>query len=296
MKKNTTYEKIEAYLLNRLPPGERADFEKEIDATPELSEAVDILRDTIKAAGEEDIKAFRRELELAAAGNSGRQGGALLSFRWVLAAAAMVVLAVGIWLLTSRSSGPAPHQPIVKEAPPQSQPQEDKQTDEQQKPPITPSLPASKKPEPAPKTNEYVALTAELYTPYDASGIRSGGQEEPADLSDFQSAADAYNNKDWKQVIRLLPSPSPDQLTESLKLRAHAYFQLGDYDNAAADFQQLTENSIIYKYDAEWNLLLCYLARLPGKREAFERIQAQILANAEHPFYHKAVDLQGKVK
>ncbi|MBK8702645.1 MAG: hypothetical protein IPN33_02865 [Saprospiraceae bacterium] len=141
--------------------------------------------------------------------------------------------------------------------------------------------------EKAPQTTEYLALAEELYTPYDASGLRSGEQEDTVTPSDFERAVEAYNNKDWKKTVSLLKSPTPDQLTESLKLRAHAYFQLGNFDKAAADFQQLTEKSISYKYDAEWNLLLCHLARLPRQRAAFEELRKRILENEEHPFYER---------
>jgi tetratricopeptide (TPR) repeat protein len=283
MKKNTTHEKIDAYILNRLPPGERADFEKEIRADPDLSEEVNILRDAIKATGEEDIKAFRREMEAATADSGGHRGSFFLSMRWALAAAAVVVLALSVWLMTRQFSGPAPQLPIAKD-----QPQPPKQPTAPQKPPVISPPPAEK----APQKIEYLALAEELYVPYDASGLRSGEPEDSVTPSDFERAVEAYNNKDWKQVVRLLKSPTPDQLTESLKLRAHAYFQLGNFDKAAADFQQLAEKSLSYKYDAEWNLLLCYLARLPEKQAAFDQLRKRILENPEHPFYQRVREVE----
>lgn len=283
MKKNSTHEKIEAYILNRLPPAERTAFEKEIRADPDLSEEVNILRDAIKATGEEDIKAFRREMEAATAGSGGRRGGIFMSMRWALAAAAIVVLALSVWLMTRQFSGPAPQLPIAKD-----NPQPPKQPIVPQQSPVIPPPPTLK----APQTSEYLALAEALYTPYDASGLRSGEPEDTITPPDFERAVEAYNNKDWRKTVSLLKSPSPDQLTESLKLRAHAYFQLGNYDKAAADFQQLAEKSLSYKYDAEWNLLLCYLAGLPEKQAAFDQLRKRILNNPDHPFYERVREVE----
>ena len=57
------YEKIEDYLLSRLPEPERAAFEAEIQADPALAEEVALHRTLIEATDEEDIKELRRLME-----------------------------------------------------------------------------------------------------------------------------------------------------------------------------------------------------------------------------------------
>jgi anti-sigma factor RsiW len=57
------YEKIEDYLLARLPEPEREAFEAEIQADPALAEEVALHRALIEATDEEDIKELRRLME-----------------------------------------------------------------------------------------------------------------------------------------------------------------------------------------------------------------------------------------
>lgn len=64
------YEKIESYLLGRLPAGEHAAFEAEIQSDPVLAEEVALHRDLIVATGEEDVLALRKKIVEAIAASS----------------------------------------------------------------------------------------------------------------------------------------------------------------------------------------------------------------------------------
>ncbi|MBK8702644.1 MAG: hypothetical protein IPN33_02860 [Saprospiraceae bacterium] len=56
-------------------------------------------------------------MEAATIGSGGHHGSFFLSMRWAIAAAAIVVLALSIWLMTRQFSGPAPQLPIAKDTP-----------------------------------------------------------------------------------------------------------------------------------------------------------------------------------
>lgn len=150
--------------------------------------------------------------------------------------------------------------PQPEEAPVPAQPAAPELPREMGPPPS--DKPIAKTPAP-PKPNTYLALAQELYkAPEEFSASRKGA--EP---------------------------PS----TDNPIARAHALFQSGKYEQAAEAFQSLT-SSFSYSYDAEWYLLLSYLAQLPHTQFNFDTLIKKILADDEHPFREKALALKKRLE
>lgn len=152
--------------------------------------------------------------------------------------------------------------PQQKEVAPSVPEKSEVEVPEQQEPtpPPVPGKPIAKNPAPP---SPYLALAKELYkVPEELTFTR--GKDEP---------------------------PS----TDNPIAQAHALFQSGKYRQAAEAFKALT-SSISYGYDAEWYLLLSYLAQLPETQAEFDTLLSQILAAEDHPFKERALALQNRLR
>lgn len=113
------YEKIENYIKNRLSPDDRAAFESEIQANPELAAEVALHRAIIDAAGEKEMIAFRKMMEEVASDVSvddldsqtdtqpltpkaSSSQTKIIRLRWIMAVAASFLLIV--WFIWNQSS------------------------------------------------------------------------------------------------------------------------------------------------------------------------------------------------
>lgn len=127
-------------------------------------------------------------------------------------------------------------------------------------PPPVPGKPIAKTPAPP---NPYLALAKELYKVPEELTFTRGNNEEPS--------------------------------TDNPIAQAHALFQAGKYRQAAETFNALT-SSISYGYDAEWYLLLSYLANLPETQTNFNAQMKKILEDDQHPFHQNALDLKKRLE
>lgn len=303
MNTNDWNETIDAYLAGKLSGAEKQSFEQAVATNTDLAMELEIFRleNTAKELLiEEDLRKQMDEWESSMPPTSdqtpekknGRNG-----YRWGVLGLLLVVAGLAAWWFVSKPSTPdmtklPARQPTLRTeeyVPPKSggpvANDETKPTDNQ-----TPKEEQNR----IPKSNsrELLAMADELYDPYDASGVRGEGDDT---TSIIQKAAAAYTAKDFKKVVALLQTPSEDDRTEALKLRAHAHFQLKSYSKAAADFKELT-SSFSYKYDAQWNLLLSYLALSPQRQADFDTLLKEITGNADHPFNTPAKALQNRIK
>jgi hypothetical protein len=109
------YERIEAYLLDRLPKAERQAFEEELMGDSSLQQALGEVKELLVAVEEVALKAELKELhgkleaEGQGRGAANRGGGAIPPGAWALGAVAGLVLLLGLtwWLLPSGAAGEA---------------------------------------------------------------------------------------------------------------------------------------------------------------------------------------------
>lgn len=110
--------------------------------------------------------------------------------------------------------------------------------------------------------------------------------------SSFQLAIDSYNKAEYKNsLIYLNKLKIENENEEELYLRAHVFFQLKEFENAARDFRIL-ENSIQFMNEAKWNYLLCQISL--GKLNTANALLEKMITNIEFPYHDKAKELKLK--
>ena len=118
-----------------------------------------------------------------------------------------------------------------------------------------------------------------------------GGDEGGA----YNNAVKAFEQKNFKEVLNLLNSLPADEEQEALSLRAHAFFILGNYKEALADFKSLQVGGI-YKKEGEWYGLLAAIAFNGEKDKSWQKDLDLILKNVNHPFHKEALQLSKAIK
>ncbi|GEM_PF-2503210 len=94
--------------------------------------------------------------------------------------------------------------------------------------------------------------------------------------NDFNGAVDSWS---------AIENPNP----EMQYYLAHAYFNIGDYNEAANLFQALSEGNSVYGYSSDWYLLLTYMAN--NQQNDFNKQLARISDDPTHPYLEDALDL-----
>ena len=115
------------------------------------------------------------------------------------------------------------------------------------------------------------------------------------DTSLINSAEKAIEQqKDYKKALSLLEQVRDTSLTiQSLEIKAHCHYKLGDFVAAAADWQKvINQNSDpLSKQSAEWHWLLMKLAA--NQRDAaFDNLLKQIEGDAQHNHQSEAIKLR----
>lgn len=123
----------------------------------------------------------------------------------------------------------------------------------------------------------------------------SFGQKGATDTSLIASAEKAIEQqKDYKKALSLLEQVRDTSLTiQSLEIKAHCHYKLGDFVAAAADWQKvINQNSDpLSKQSAEWHWLLMKLAA--NQRDAaFDNLLKQIEGDAQHNHQSEAIKLR----
>ncbi len=294
------YNDIERYIRGELSGEALEAFERQLQEDAELAQEVRLNKELEQALKDQDAIAFRRQLT-AISSEMATSSGLVKAKRlpeWAFWFATLGAILLIFWLIwpdkprnahtpgeekeKSDTSFQAPAEKIIAS----------KETDKKRSPETNTT---EEKRIVKPYEQEYLALAESFYSPYSVSSLRKDQKNELAG-SAFELARQAYIDKKWELVIQILDHPEQDLRTESLKLRSHALFQLRQFEKAAEDFKELSDGFSFYKYDAEWNQLLCYLALMPEKTVAFEALLHKILDNADHPFREKALKIQKEVR
>jgi hypothetical protein len=252
------------------------------------------------------------------------------NYRWSIAASVVLAMGALLWLWQSNQSQkpqmahieppkasvepPATPQvtPVTPQTPPttaQVTPVPPKSLPESPKKPVVqPSKPVQTAPEmvqvtpkpviqpPAPQTpvpnlEDFAAVAEANYKkdPFEIS--EDTRSSEPTEA--LTPAQKAYKEGDFKQVVLLLKNiPIEKAQVANLNLLAHAYFQQKQFANALPLFEKMVEwNRLVARQEAEWYLLLDYLAQRPQYQTQFDTLAQQIKGNPKHEFYAKVVAL-----
>lgn len=124
--------------------------------------------------------------------------------------------------------------------------------------------------------------------------VRDAAQAETGTTSKTkaQAAAEAYFQQKYSLAASLLKEDQLVQTDEEARfIRANARFNTDQFAAAAKDFEAL-KNSFQFKYEAQWNYLLCQIAL--GNTEKAQRLLSTILDDPDFPFSAKALKLKGK--
>jgi hypothetical protein len=252
------------------------------------------------------------------------------NYRWSIAASVVLAMGALIWLWQSKqhsesqmthteppkmSPEPSPATPQVSPVPPQTPPATAQVTpvppqslpELPKKPVVQPSKPVQTAPPivqvtpepvipPAPQTPvpnmEDYAAVAEANYKKDPFEVREDTRSsEPTET--LTPAQKAYKEGHFKEVISLLKNISIEKAqVANLNLLAHAYFQQKQFANALPLFEKMVEwNRLMARQEAEWYLLLDYLAQRPQYQTQFDALAQQIKGNPKHEFHAKVVAL-----
>jgi len=142
------------------------------------------------------------------------------------------------------------------------------------------------------KENPYRAIAMSQYeVPNNlSSNVRSG--EVSPDQSAYDKAATAFSKKQYKDALDYLGEPSAEEESINSYLRGHIYFKLKNYNNAISSFQLVAENEWAPDaLDAEWFLLLSYLAIGDKEKTKIDALTSKLAADDLSPYQEKAIKL-----
>ncbi len=84
-----------------------------------------------------------------------------------------------------------------------------------------------------------------------------------------------------------------DWFYEGTILQAHILFLQKKYSAAAGVYQRIIhKNESPFKEEAEFNLLLCYLANFDSSSAKADKLIDQILTNKAHPFLQPTIKIK----
>lgn len=128
-----------------------------------------------------------------------------------------------------------------------------------------------------PTVDSYLAIALEVYDyPPLAIKMRSRTNTDE-EKSTLELAAEAFDKGQFKEALGHLGQPVPDEQSSVRYLRGHILFSLRDYHAAEQEFSYIASNDFLPNYwEARWYLLLSYLAQMPDKIEAFEKLSAEL--------------------
>ncbi len=361
----TPYDKIEQYLLGRLPRDEHTDMERAIREDPALAEAVELRRlefDTARELIAEDIRAIFERLEAEeknekpAPGGRPKWPGSRRLWYYLAAAAVLAPLA----FLTYRAlfpAGPGPLDLKTTSRPASQNGASDGSIDlavsggspgytylwsngqksedlaglsagaytvtvtdaggntaaatevvtqpaqvanaPNQQPPDTPRQKDGTPVKPPPLRKEkpagnqaYLALAENVYAGSRWNSLGAGARAgDPARRNPATLAAEAIERRDYAAALEHLKNAGPDDAQAQL-LRAHVYFKLRRFDDAAAAVRGVAvAQNPPYGEEAEILLLLSLAAGGKENTDEFRSLSEKIEKDQGHQYFNKIAAL-----
>lgn len=316
MAKPLHFDKIEAYLTGQLTEEESLLFEKEAAKDQQLANELNLQRlehDAMERMLEQELKnkmanawavsppanPFSEKPEAKVVHLEAEKNWRVL--RIAAAIGGVLLITALLWRLTNNKppeivneppKNETPSEPPTQETPPITVPNETDIVETPDEPSNKNETPKqenkkTKRSTPPSSQNNYLAMANDLYTAPSSQvrSLKSG--DAPSEKSTILQAAEALDEGRFKEVLTLLGPPAAgDQSTERF-IRGHAYFKTGKYGAAAEEFKVIAEDEFLPTYqEAQWYLLLSYLAQLPKTEKEFNALTNQ-LANDEYSDYQK---------
>ena len=311
--------KIEDYLRGRLSPTERAAFEAEMASDTELSALVYRQKQenqALELLAERDLRTRMNGWERQSPPVLVSAGGRF-RFGWVKwAAAALVVLAAGWWLLDrntptdveapiavqpnvpdttlTKTPGAKPVSPVPQKQRPNVKPPRDEVAQAPERP-VNPSK--SQAPAPTKKTVDYAALADEFYRERD---FFPGGQQTTSPgAAGYDDALQDFKKGKYSDLLSKLRKGGKLNANDLnvKELLGHSLLKSRQYDAAINTFREIVNaRRQPYADRAEWAMALVYLQQMPGKSTQLNYSIDRILARPGHLFYARAKALQTKLK
>ncbi len=300
------FEQIERYISGKLSAEETAQLEREIAADPSLADLVELHRLENAAIDHAIAETLRPQVqEWVDSSGSFAQSRQLKNKKWWLGLLGLgCLIAIGTIylnmndtpgeLLTPETPSSIPEQEIA--IPPDEQKKSDEPDSPQKEVPEKDKIQSDK------PLNPYQVAAIERIAPPSLSDIelKSPDEELPSnDSNPLIAAKTAYTEGKYNEALYHANRIQPDhpQYDYVREMQALANFQLGKFEYAAREFLELLNKKTFgFKDRLEWNLVLCYLAQYPEKKEQFEKFLKIILEDPEHPYLKHALDLQRKME
>lgn len=301
MKEDLRFEKIERYLLDRLPEEERRTFEAEIAADPELAKQVAGQRkehEMMEALVEKRLRNKLAQWEMEAenspdtgAPENGRHPGFPLRVRLLIGGLVLIAIGVIVTQIIIHFF-PAPAPPPTSQQPQKEQPVKQEQQIQPARPLVdTPPLPPAGRPD---KT-QYIALARRYLGNFDFAGEILQRSDEGA--STLKDALTALSDRRFREGIALLRS-IPDDAAQYWDAQFYLGLAFLEQEKPEAAVPYLSsvagQTGNLLSESAEWYLALAYLHQ--GNRDRCESTLRRISGDSQHPYYEKARNLENALK
>lgn len=299
------FDSIQNYLDGNMSAEERQAFEAEMAVDTNLADEVGahrLEREMMDILLEDDLteqmQSWQQEKEQMQSGQPKR-------FNWLKWGMIFIII-IGIillliYLLQSSDLTPSSKAPEQKDNSMQKEnnlPPNDSEGTSEKKKYDGPIVNAEKKStEGTPQQNaEMIALAEEFGGTPEFAGtfVRSGEEAKTR----FDSASVMIQEKRYDAAIRLLQTIQSDNPEVYLNTRlnlGYLYFIKKNFSSSIPHLEFAAANQdYLYAETAEWYALLAYLA--DGQRSKFDLKLASILADSEHSYYQKALQLKEQLK
>ncbi len=286
---------IQKYLDGLLSDSETADLESRLAKEPELMEELksqQLERQVMDELVARELKERMRQWDTQLPNTSPSFFKKGLRPLWLASLLLLLAAAALFWFfqknINTQETAPAQEQetpaPAVAGQEPANLPAQEIDT----KPPS--QLPAPKN-QPA-----YREIAQKQYDPLRAITLNLKGTGTSPDAIDeaMQSADQAYQQGDLEKAIQqTLPVVAGNPNISRLQLiLGKLYFENGEYEKAIGVLKPISEKPTVHASEAQWNLLLAYLARYESHKNECRKLLGEILSDPSHFGYKKAQELQ----
>jgi len=306
-------ERIEAWLSGNMPPEEAAAFQNEINRNPGLAEEVRLHRLTLQAMqrlSENDLRDKVSGWLEQVPVEYPPEIRPRRNWFWPLFALLLLLLAgawgFAKWIFSKESA----HKQEISKLKKQLERQKQQIFEIRQTPGANQALVDSlrreyekaqqrmkaleaKKPLPG-AASPPVASVKKYYTSPRFLALRSTNSDNPQ-ADTLISAINAFNAGDFAPAQNLslrVVAAEPENWT-AVRLLAHAQFNMRQFVEAQKTFQRIAHINA-YKYEADWNIMLCHKALSTvdaREQELYLELLARIAANPRHTFHESANNL-----
>ena len=113
-------------------------------------------------------------------------------------------------------------------------------------------------------------------------------------LTSLQKAAEDYQQGRYNETLTTIETLPQDTSSSSVVLlQVSTYFKLGRYSEATALLQELSQQQTIsIKQQAEWQLFLLQVRKLPQSQTLYNEMQTKLLNDTLHTFHKEAQNVK----